>query len=266
MQIIVFKWFIIPSMATSRFSFRALTSVLLFWSFLLLTGSGVALYIAPRCRIADQIDWRLALLAKGQWEALHTVMAVVFLVGGIFHLMRFNRRTIWVYARRSREQLSPFRWPLIIATCAVVLAVAGTIAEVPPFSTLMSIKEGFHEVWRTDEGDAHQSLQVGAADHGPEHTGEASPDRADHQVDERRGRGDGNGRMRGDAHTPDENPAAAHQPGWGRLTVAEAASRLSLTLPAALERLHKTASKLSRQTACEISPPATGAAPLTFQG
>jgi len=132
-------------MPRSKFSYRALTSVLLLWSFILVVGSGVLLYVAPRCRIADVTGWQVLALDKGHWEAIHTVMSIVFLAGGILHLFKFNRRTVGTYVRRSREELSPFRWPLIIATVVVAGIMVGTIAGVPPFSTVMDVKDEFHE-------------------------------------------------------------------------------------------------------------------------
>jgi len=50
-------------MPKSRFSFRALTSLSLFWAFLSPVLTGVAWFVAPMGRIANWTDWRLMGLA-----------------------------------------------------------------------------------------------------------------------------------------------------------------------------------------------------------
>jgi len=129
--------------ARSRFSFRALTSLVLFWAYLSLVFSGVVLYIAPKGRIANWTDWRLLALAKDEWAAIHTLMALLFLVGGLFHLFKFNRHVIWAYVRRSREEASPFRWAVIGSVVVFAVFLVGTLINVQPFAAVMDVSELF---------------------------------------------------------------------------------------------------------------------------
>lgn len=114
--------------AHGRFSFRALTSLVLLWTGLAIVLSGAVLFIAPKGRIANWTGWQVMGLDKEQWAAVHTLMSIAFLLGGLFHLLKFNRRVIWAYARRSGEVESPFRWAVIGSLAVALLILAGTIA------------------------------------------------------------------------------------------------------------------------------------------
>jgi len=78
-------------MARRGFNFRSFTAFILTWTFLTLVVSGAVLYIAPPGRIANWTRWQLIILTKEQWQAVHTLTAVAFLVGGLFHLLKFKR-------------------------------------------------------------------------------------------------------------------------------------------------------------------------------
>ena len=50
--------------------------------FVALSLSGIVLYVAPRCRVADQIGWAISGLDKGQWESIHINGALFFVLAG----------------------------------------------------------------------------------------------------------------------------------------------------------------------------------------
>jgi len=134
-----------------RFSFRALTSLILFWMFAVLLVSGVVLYIAPAGRIAHWTEWRMLALTKEQWQGLHTLSSLTFLIGGLFHFLKFNRRVIWTYVKRSRVHGSPFRGALAASVLAATLVIVGTLAGVPPFSYVVDLGERATDSWDTSD-------------------------------------------------------------------------------------------------------------------
>jgi hypothetical protein len=196
-------------------------------------------------------------------------MAVVFLVGGLFHLLKFNRRVIWAYVRRSREEKSQFRWAIVASTVIFGMVLAGTLVDTQPFSAVMDLndlfREGllakdtalpptphFEELTLAEvagglgvepaaacERLRRQGLECDDADERLLELARAnrrSPDqiyrlivpngfdgrsRPDRHISNGTGRGEG----RGD--------------GWGRMTVAEAADRLGVSLEAALQNLRR---------------------------
>ena len=50
-----------------RIHVRGLISLLTAMSFLIMSISGIVLFIVPQGRIANWIDWRFLALTKGQW-------------------------------------------------------------------------------------------------------------------------------------------------------------------------------------------------------
>ncbi len=239
-------------MARTTFSTRALVTTILAWSFAALLVSGIVLFIAPPGRVAHWSGWRLAGLTKSEWQAVHTLTAVLFMAGGLFHILKFNWGPLKAYVRRSREAMSPFRGPVIAGTLLFALTLAGTLAGVPPFATVMDLGEKATNAWSTPDREPPvphlelRNLEQVAADRGVPVTGvqrflasrgltAVRPEATLREIAEANGT------------TPSgiwsllkELPGAPDRPtvpggdtssrggGWGRLTVTEAADRLGL--------------------------------------
>jgi len=248
-------------MARSTFSTRVLVTTLLAWSFAALLVSGVILFIAPPGRVAHWTGWRLLGLTKSGWQGVHTLTAVLFLCGGLFHVLKFNWGPLKAYVRRSREAGGPFRWPLITGTLLFAVTVTGTIAGLPPFSSVMDLGEQATNAWATPDREPPvphlelQTLRQVAASRG-------TPVELLQDILERHGLGrqdpattlqeiaSANGTTPEGIWTTLEKAAAARHVqgwgssgpgirggGWGRLTVTEASARVGVDPRAAVERL-----------------------------
>ncbi len=141
-------------MTLPRFNLRALISLTLLWMFLALLVSGAVIFISPPGRIAHWTDWALLGLTKEQWQAVHTLASLLFVVGGLFHLLDLNRRAIWNYLKRSRRPDSPFRMSLLFSVILSAVVLAGTVAAVPPFSWVTGLGEWATESWETPQNSA----------------------------------------------------------------------------------------------------------------
>ena len=62
------------------FQTKGFTSLFLTITFVALSLSGIVLYVAPRCRVADRIGWTVTGLEKGQWESIHINGALFFMM------------------------------------------------------------------------------------------------------------------------------------------------------------------------------------------
>jgi hypothetical protein len=236
----------------------------LFWAFLALVFSGVVLFLAPKGRIANWTDWRLLTLAKEQWAAVHILMAILFLVGGLFHLLKFNRRTIWTYVRRSKEEASPFRWAVIGSVVVFAVVMIGTLSDVQPFAAVIDVNERFRngllartagspptahleeltlaqvaERLSLDPADACDTLRRRGllCDH-PGVTlveiaraNTTSPDQIYALLDPAHAAGETRGQ-----HMPGATGGGPGA-GWGRLTVADVAAKLGISPEQAVENL-----------------------------
>ena len=125
---------------------------MLAWAFLALVISGTVLYVAPPGRIANWTRWQLIILTKEQWQAIHTLTAIVFLVGGLFHLLKFNWRAFLTYLRRKAEAGRLLHYEMISSAALFLLILAGTIAQQPPFQTVMAAGESIRQSWEDPAG------------------------------------------------------------------------------------------------------------------
>jgi hypothetical protein len=131
--------------AVKPFNRRAFVSVLTGFSFILMSVTGLVLFFAPACRIARDTSWSVLGYDKDQWAAVHVWFSTAFVVASIFHIY-FNWTALICYFKAKVRKGFACRAEWIAALVLCGLIYAGTIYEVPPFSSLMAWKETFkHE-------------------------------------------------------------------------------------------------------------------------
>lgn len=132
---------------------RAMTSVLIAASFLLLLVSGAVLFVSPPGRVANWSDWRMIGLTKHEWSSVHTWFAAVFVLTAVFHLI-FNIRPLLNYFRDRLTRRPGLRWEWVVALALCVGVFAGTQTRVPPFSTLLNFGERVKRSWEEAQAAA----------------------------------------------------------------------------------------------------------------
>jgi len=136
------------SATTKKFHWKVFVSFYVVFSFVALALSGIVLYVAPPGRIANWSVWRMVLLSKAQWQAVHTVVALLFLVAAGFHIY-FNWKVLVAYLKSKLHEGLRMKRELATAAAAAVVLLTVTIAGVPPFSTVMDVGEGIKNSWST---------------------------------------------------------------------------------------------------------------------
>lgn len=121
-----------------RFALRAMTSVLITCSFLLLLVSGVVLFLAPPGRIANWNGWTVLGMGKHDWGGLHTWFALIFLAAAVLHVY-YNWRVLMAYFKHRHTRRVAFRLEWAVALLICVGVFAGTRAGVVPFSSLLKL-------------------------------------------------------------------------------------------------------------------------------
>lgn len=137
-------------MTGKPFSGRAFISILISVQGLLITITGVVLYIAPAGRVANWSNWTLSGLTKAQWQSIHTIFSFLFVVFAGFHLY-YNWKPFVNYivskvhgGLNKRKEIG-----LVFITTGIILVA--TVANVPPFSLIMDAGEYFSDSWVTEE-------------------------------------------------------------------------------------------------------------------
>jgi hypothetical protein len=137
---------------SSKFHWKVFVSFYVVFSFLALAVSGIVLYVAPPGRIANWSVWRLLLLSKAQWQAVHTIVALLFLVAAGFHIY-FNWKVLVAYVKSKLQTGMRMKRELAAASLAGAVILAVSITGVPPFGTVMEVGEDIKNSWSTTSSE-----------------------------------------------------------------------------------------------------------------
>ncbi|MFC1596754.1 DUF4405 domain-containing protein [Planctomycetota bacterium] len=129
-----------------RFSTRGFTSLLLTLSMMVMFFAGVMLYLTPRGRVANWTDWTLIGLGKEQWAALHMNASLLFVTVAVLHLI-LNWSMFFGYLKKKTVAGLNMKKELMLATVIALVCVAGTISNLPPFSSVAALNEEIKDYW-----------------------------------------------------------------------------------------------------------------------
>ncbi len=119
----------------------------MFLAFLILTVSGVMMYLRPEGSIARWSGWKLLGLSKKAWEGVHVTLALTFVLLALVHIV-LNWKALTSYLRRRLAGILHPGKEAFPAALFVLLVLALAIVQWQPFSSLMSrraaIKDGEH--------------------------------------------------------------------------------------------------------------------------
>ena len=125
---------------------RSFTSLLTFAAFLVMSFTGIALYVSPKGRVAHWTDWTLLGLNRDQWTAIHMNICLLFLIVGSVHLY-LNWSIFWCYLTHKLSGGRRFWREIALALLATLLVVGGTLYAVPPFSSLVDLNDQIKRYW-----------------------------------------------------------------------------------------------------------------------
>lgn len=129
-----------------QFKIRAFTAMMMLWSFILETISGIVLYFVPPGRVANWTNWKLWGLTKQGWGAVHTILGYVFLIFALLHIY-FNWKPILSYIKQKIRGGLRMRTEMTISVVVTLLITGLTIASIPPFSSIMDLGEFLKNSW-----------------------------------------------------------------------------------------------------------------------
>lgn len=127
-------------------SYRAMTSLVVTWSFLVASVTGVVLYITPEGRVAYWTLWELWGFSKEGWNQLHVIFSILFVIVGVAHLV-YNWKPFKNYmSQRATGHVH------ITRTLYGSLAIAGaffvlTVLYLPPANWVMDLSASIKKSW-----------------------------------------------------------------------------------------------------------------------
>lgn len=135
-------------MRKNKQSLRSLTAFLVTWAFIVLTITGIILYIVPQGRIAYWIHWSLAGMDKEQWGWVHMMFGGVFIITGILHLY-FNWKPFKKYFADRVKGHFELKQEIIIATVLTIAIFIVSVFNLPPASWVIELNSQIKDAWVT---------------------------------------------------------------------------------------------------------------------
>jgi len=135
---------------------KKITSLVMLWAMIVMTFTGIVLFITPPGRVANWANWELLGITKELYGQLHSTFMVLFVMATILHLY-YNWRPLTSYMKNQAKNLIIFTKEMIVATIITLVFIVGTVYEVAPFSSFLHFGEDIKESWEKDYGTAPYS-------------------------------------------------------------------------------------------------------------
>ncbi|PAY19192.1 hypothetical protein CKO51_12600 [Rhodopirellula sp. SM50] len=135
-----------PIVVQRPFSVRGFTSIVLVLGMLMMLTSGLALYLAPRGRVANATAWTALWLSRQQWAAVHINASILFGAAASAHVVMNGSRLIGYIKKRAALRVNMKR-ELTCAIAVTGVVLAGTVLGLAPISFPADLKYELRDVW-----------------------------------------------------------------------------------------------------------------------
>ena len=137
-------------MSKQAFNFRKLVSFLTLTGFIIMTVTGIMLFIVPAGRIAYWTNWTFLGLTKTQWGSIHITSSLLFIIAGILHTY-FNWKPLKGYFLNKARTGFGFSYELVITLWIGLFIIVGAIFELSPFDSFLEFNEQVKDSWIISE-------------------------------------------------------------------------------------------------------------------
>jgi len=138
-------------MNTDKIVMKKVISLSLAFSFLVMSITGIILYIVPQGKIAYWANWKMFGLTKTQYGDIHITSMILFLVVTIWHIY-YNWKPLMSYLKDSTKKMTLFKKELLTAFVLNLLFVVGTLSNIQPFQSVLDLNENIKSYWEKEYG------------------------------------------------------------------------------------------------------------------
>ena len=138
-------------MDTNKIVMKKIISLTLAFSFLIMSVTGLMLYIVPKGKIAYWANWEMFGLTKTQYGDIHITSMILFLVVTTWHIF-YNWKPLINYMRDSAKKVTIFKKELLIALGLNILFVVGTLSGIQPFQSVLDLNDNIKSYWEREYG------------------------------------------------------------------------------------------------------------------
>ena len=133
-------------MAKRRIHSRGLTSFFTLFGFIIMSITGLVLYVVPAGRVAYWVNWEMVGMTKTQWGNIHILSSLLFVVAGAFHTW-LNWKPLMNYFRDRVNKGVKLGRELAIASAVSLLIIVSSLLPVPPLNYLLDFNEFIKDSW-----------------------------------------------------------------------------------------------------------------------
>ncbi len=137
-------------MKKGKFHKKGFVSLLMFASFIIMSVTGIILYIVPHGRVAYWTNWKLFGLTKTDWANIHIIGMIMFVAAGIFHIY-YNWKVFINYIKDKVAGGLKLKKELFIASLLSIFVVIGAIYYIPPLKYFLDLNEYIKNAWVTNK-------------------------------------------------------------------------------------------------------------------
>ncbi len=130
---------------------RRVITLTVLLSFIVLSLSGLLMFVSPQGRVAYWSRWTLVGLTKEQLTAIHTTVMVLFLAAAVWHVV-LNWKAILGYLRNRSKQIRVLTPEFGVALALTALFVVGPLADITPFRQYLDAGESLKSAWEAESG------------------------------------------------------------------------------------------------------------------
>ena len=126
--------------------FRKIISLTALFSFILMSLTGIVLYIAPEGRVAYWTNWVLAGLSKTDYNNLHTTTSFLFILASVAHIY-LNWHPIVNYLKNRLKKFVVITPAFLIALVINLFVLAGTYYNIEPMKSVVVFGNDISKSW-----------------------------------------------------------------------------------------------------------------------
>lgn len=130
----------------TKTNLRGFISLLTALSFLIMTVSGIILFVVPQGRIASWINWRMFGLTKTQWGDMHITTSLLFALAGLWHTWLNWRALVSYFTTKARKTIALKR-ELAIASLITIFFTVGAVYKTAPLNYILDFNDDIKESW-----------------------------------------------------------------------------------------------------------------------
>lgn len=128
---------------------RKTTSFILLYSFIIMVLSGAMLFVAPFGRLSMMIQWEMFGLSKMDYQALHLIFMILFILAGIVHIY-VNYKAILQYWKNKSKNLIFFTKEFTVATVIITGLFYITVSKNEYTQKFVKMNKSFNDYWIAD--------------------------------------------------------------------------------------------------------------------